>query len=43
MHAILKTYDAFMQQCLMIMHNDAYDHILVAFIIKDVTLVVTTV
>jgi len=31
MSAILETYGAFMQQCLVIMHDDAHDQVLVAF------------
>jgi hypothetical protein len=30
-------HGVYMQQCLMLMHDDAYDHILVAFNIWDVT------
>jgi hypothetical protein len=29
--AILETSGAFMQQCLMVMHDDAYDQVLAAF------------
>jgi hypothetical protein len=37
MSAILETYDAFMQQCLLIKHDDTHDQVLVAFNIWDVT------
>jgi hypothetical protein len=36
-NVINATWSAFMQQCLMLMHDDTYDHILVAFNIWDVT------
>jgi hypothetical protein len=37
MSTILKTYDTFMQQCLVIMHDDAHDQVLAAFNVWDVT------
>jgi hypothetical protein len=33
----MKHMSAFMQQCLVIMHDDAHDQVLVAFNIWDVT------